>query len=337
MFVQVREKLEKAILEHQEEESAGKGKGSGKDTGLFPEYLDCVLKETLRRYPVTGNMTVRSRISAEDEGSLAGGRAEAPVDVPLHVPMFSLQNTTREWLKPKDFVPERWMATSSDERSDPNSTVDDGQAPSSRTTFCHPRCPFMCGPGGDAGTGAAGLSSAVNPYLGVDGEDLSLFSGTGFRPHTLSYFPFSAGPRACPSKSLALQVLRHFLLDIGSRFRLDPVESFWEDDTGVSAHAVILPLNPKTTRLSVRRIVSLRALVGGEAGALEGGVKGASGDVGASGVGDAGDDGWAKEEDAEKDDAEEEHKRSPAAVDDDDYDDDDEEVPGLVDSNGNVQ
>ena len=34
---------------------------------------------------------------------------EIPSGHPIHIPIYSLQNSTRDWLKPKQFIPERWL------------------------------------------------------------------------------------------------------------------------------------------------------------------------------------------------------------------------------------
>ena len=34
---------------------------------------------------------------------------EIPSRHPIHIPIYSLQNSTRDWFKPKQFIPERWL------------------------------------------------------------------------------------------------------------------------------------------------------------------------------------------------------------------------------------
>jgi len=69
-------------------------------------YAEAVIKETLRRYPVAGNMTVRTvgpnGYSFNEGVSVAEG-------TPVHVHMFSLQTTSREWEDAREFLPERWL------------------------------------------------------------------------------------------------------------------------------------------------------------------------------------------------------------------------------------
>lgn len=284
----VRENLERAILEH-----------SPTAEEPYPAYLECVLKETLRRYPVAGNMTVRT--PAKEGGVLAGG-LPAHVGIPLHVPIFSLQNTTREWYKPKEFMPERWM--------DDAPAEDDANAQKAKDLFCAPKCPFMKNL--SAKNCAASSTTAA--------ADEVMFGGVGFKEDYLSFFPFSVGDRGCPAKGLVLQVLRRFLMDVVPRFRLDAVKSSMEADIGKSMHAVILPLDPAGMTISVKRITSLQALVNKQSDALVGGcaentpdnTTAASNSDGAGtaalgGKQGGGDDGWANDDD-----------------------DDDEEVPELL-------
>ena len=92
----------------------------------YPEYLECVIKEALRRYPVAGNTTVRTVTDSDSE--LTGG-AKVARNTPLHIHMYSLHNTTREWDKPKEFIPERWLEAPETE---------------GKSASC-PRCPFFAG------------------------------------------------------------------------------------------------------------------------------------------------------------------------------------------------
>jgi cytochrome P450 len=130
------------------------------------------------RYPVAGNMTVRT--PSEAGGTLAGG-FEAPSGTPLHVPIFTLQNSTRDWFKPMEFLPKRWM----DEEGEAPLAVVDPSGRKVTTRLEQPKCPFLAK--------LAGASAGA-------------YDGLGFEEGSLSFFPFSAGERSCPGKHLALQV-----------------------------------------------------------------------------------------------------------------------------------
>ena len=49
--------------------------------------------------------------------SIAGGRYESPASHPIHTPIFTLQNSSRDWLRPKEFIPERWLDDDDDRHS----------------------------------------------------------------------------------------------------------------------------------------------------------------------------------------------------------------------------
>lgn len=84
-------------------------------------------------------MTVRT--PSKEDYELSGFKI--PVGTPIHVHMFSLQNTKRTWKNPKEFNPDRWN--------------EDGQ---------YPKCPFM--------TSMKGSMGSVDVFDGVGFEDNSL-------------------------------------------------------------------------------------------------------------------------------------------------------------------
>lgn len=218
----LREKVEAALWNHDSAHRNG-----------FPEYLECFLKEILRRYPAAGNFTVRT---VEREAYALLGGAEVPIGSTLHVHMFSLQNTTREWVRPMEILPERWMTTA------------------------------------DSGVDEEGLKGPTHCPFAASGVDKSMavYEGAGFQPNALSYFPFSAGDRACVGKSITLQILRQFLVTIVRNFHLNFADALgWENDPGISLEASIVPLNPKVLKIQVVRILDLGKLVAGEEGGLE--------------------------------------------------------------------
>lgn len=89
-----------------------------------PEFLECVLKESLRRYAVSGNTTVRT-VSTDD--AVLGEGVPIAKGTPVHVHMWSLHNTAREWEKPRVFLPDRWLS---------GALTSDGKP-------AHPKCPFF--------------------------------------------------------------------------------------------------------------------------------------------------------------------------------------------------
>jgi cytochrome P450 len=142
--------------------------------------------ETMRRYPIVGNMTVRSVNKPDFE--LVGGYP-VPVGVPIHVHMWSLHNTARTWDKPKDFNPDRWMTE--------DNTIVKGNSGKEEPKGV-PRCLFM--------TQNKENSSALTK-TGTTNKN-SLYDGVGHEEGSLSFFPFSAGERNCPARFFSLQIIR---------------------------------------------------------------------------------------------------------------------------------
>jgi len=106
---QVRAKLELAVANHKATPS-----------NPYPEYLECVIKETLRRYPAAGNFIART---VEEKGLELKGSipATAPAGTLIQLHMFSLHNTIKQWTEnPQDFNPDRWLNDSGEKVTYPN-------------------------------------------------------------------------------------------------------------------------------------------------------------------------------------------------------------------------
>jgi cytochrome P450 len=205
-------------------------------------------------------MTVRTVDKADFQ--LVGGYP-VPVGTPIHLHMWSLQNTSRTWEKPKEFKPDRWSASADiDTDTDTLTESEDGTGAQAlgavKPSAGPPRCPFM--------------AASEKPH--------SPYDGAGHSDGALSFFPFSAGARACPAQRLALQVLRRVLCDVVLKFRLDPYEAFWDEDLGASVNATIMPMLKKSTTIKVKKLTA--------AGAVEEVVK------------EVQEDGWADEDDDEE-------------------------------------
>jgi cytochrome P450 len=170
------------------------------------EYADAVIKELLRRFPVAGNMTVRSVESANYQ---IAEDVVIPEGTPIHLHMWSLHNSAKEWGNPREFIPERWL--------------------SNQPSMKPMRCPF-------SSTG-------------------DIFDSGGFQESSLSYFPFSSGDRMCLGKGFALSILRKVLVDVFTRYHLDPAESMaLDEDIGMSVHAIIIPRLAKSTTVKVSKV-----------------------------------------------------------------------------------
>jgi cytochrome P450 len=136
------------------------------------------------------------------------------VNTPIHLHIWSLQNTAREWDKPKEFIPDRWLSE--------NQPADENK----RASF--PQCPFLAG-------------------------DVSSYNGVGHTVDSLSFLPFSAGERSCLGKAFSLGILRRVLYRLHAEYRLDFFEPSWNEDYGVSQNAVVVPSSSKSTSMRVYR------------------------------------------------------------------------------------
>jgi len=175
----------------------------------------------------SGNMTVRSVAEADGspkpDGGIIAQKYKVPSNAPLHVHIFSLHNTAREWTDPKVFDPTRWQKELDAELGDTEAEADD------RGKRKQPMCPYM-----------QRIKSSLEERKNNGTEDLTQYCGDGHSEDSLSFLPFSAGERQCPGKLLALQTLREVMYQVCSNFRLDPVDPL-PQDIGSSMNAVIVP------------------------------------------------------------------------------------------------
>ena len=191
------------------------------------DALNLFLKEVFRRYPSSGNMTVRT-VDREDY-KLGQGHA-VPIGTPIHVHIWTLQNSSREWYKPRDFLPERWATDTSNKKStDNNNTSDESktEALEGQPVLGYPQCPFL------SNLSKHKQTSTTRPLDPA-------YEGVGFTEGSLSFFPFLTGARACPAKYFAVTAITRVLTYVIPRYRIDPAASFWEEDPGQSQSAIIV-------------------------------------------------------------------------------------------------
>ena len=189
-------------------------------TDKYPVYVECFLKEVLRKYPAAGNYTVRTVDNVKGY-NIKG--YHIPFGTPIFLSIHSVHNCTKVWENAKDFLPERWIS---------NSSLPNGIKLSQEP----PACPFF--------------SSKGRP------GDSSVYSGVGHEQETLSFFPFSVGDRKCPCANFVLKIMRKFLTVIVVNFRLDS-RGKKTRDIGVSSSAAIVPLKESSTMLYVTTMVGL--------------------------------------------------------------------------------
>ena len=171
-------------------------------------------------------MTVRT-VDREDY-KLGQGHA-VPVGTPIHVHMWTLQNSSREWYKPRDFMPERWATGTSNNK--PTGATDNSEQETEpmegHPVIGYPQCPFL------SNLSKHKQTSTTRPLDPV-------YEGVGFTEGSLSFFPFLTGARACPAKYFSVTAMTRVLSYIIPRYRIDPAASFWEEDPGQSQSAIIV-------------------------------------------------------------------------------------------------
>lgn len=190
-------------------------------------YLQFFLKELLRRYPTGGNLTVRT-VDSDDFKLVLGRGIPVPRGTPVHLHMWTLHNTTRQWVKPEEFNPERWLVTDVEKEEEEEDEVE--AAPGiqiAKGAMTHPKCPYLA---------TLAATSTYKPNTNID----PVFEGAGFDEDSLSYFPFCVGNRSCPAKSFVITSLSQVFRRVLLTYRLDPYEPFWEDDLGASVNSSVV-------------------------------------------------------------------------------------------------
>jgi len=174
-------------------------------------------------------MTVRTSL---DSDYVINSEYIIPPGVPIHVHMYTLHNQSKSWYRGSDFLPNRWLTTTTNTTA--NTTTN--------TTLGHPTCPF---------------TSSSTPSTTHHQE----YEGVGFHAKEVCYFPFSTGSRACTGRLLVLQLLEQFVSTLITSYRLDGIQVAMQEEIGMSSNATIFPMNPSSLVVSVHKIVSLGNLV----------------------------------------------------------------------------
>lgn len=181
----------------------------------MPAYVEAVLKESMRKYPTAANGS--TRLIREESYPLRkivdvhDGEVEVfhiPKGNWLLVDIFSVQNCTKNWEKPLEFLPSRFLTK---ENEDNFTEVGDDGMESKRE-----RNPL----------------SAVSAYAGI-----------GLHSNELSFCPFSYGPRNCLGMHLSLLELRTTIMKMCSRYSFELADKNMLDDTFMAE--TFLTMRPK--------------------------------------------------------------------------------------------
>jgi len=194
----------------------GKPDDSGKDDLSFdPEdlkYCQAVIYETLRLFPPGTNIT---RNLTKD---LKLGKTVIPERTSIHIPVWGIQRDERNFPRPMEFLPERWVKKSDDSKKDGEDVeiwierTPDTKAIENRWKNLKKDC-----------------NGAVKPETKQkeDNDDIPAADPSAF-------FAFSAGARSCAGKKFAMQeavtmlaiFLRHLKFDlIEPEFEVEPERS----------------------------------------------------------------------------------------------------------------
>lgn len=106
-------------------------------------------------------------------------------------------DTYRAWDKPKEFNPDRWI------EDDLPKAIVKGESLKGA-----PRCPFSFSKNALSLPGGKKSEEILAETKKVSNGSDDMYSGLGHKEGSLSFFPFSAGARSCPAKSLGLQIIR---------------------------------------------------------------------------------------------------------------------------------
>ena len=156
--------------------------------GLLPEYVEAVLKESMRKYPVAH---VNFRKVNQKEGVYIGDMY-LPQGTWVHLNAYVLQNLECNWGSDVDeFKPERWLSKGSDNL----------------------------------------LSSPA------------IYGGGGAAKDSVSFFPFSHGPRNCLGMNLALLEIRLTLAHLLHSYSFHFADERYHDEKWVTERK--LTMRPK--------------------------------------------------------------------------------------------
>ncbi|KAJ3334182.1 hypothetical protein HDU93_008086, partial [Gonapodya sp. JEL0774] len=168
-------------------------------------YLDAVLKEAMRIRPVAAaiyrEVPEDTSITTTDENG-----KEQTIGIPkgtvVNVAFYTMHNSPHLWLRPHEFLPERWLA----ESLDVNAQERDEEAWGVHSTS---------GPKGEGNE-----SRAVWGRPKLTNKD--------------AFFAFSEGSRDCIGKNFALNEMRKLLAYLIRRFDIEPDYDTSENIEGAS-------------------------------------------------------------------------------------------------------
>ena len=212
--------------------------------------INQAILETLRIFPPSANMTIRTVQPGDDKKNEVCGTCQVPEGTPLHIHIYTLQNTAREWDNASSWDPTRWNTNQERVHESAN------QQPQNQIQRPrHPKCPFGFDSSSSSSSSSAEIAQCPAPLTSSSPLE-EWCSGIGFQNESLSFLPFSAGHRACPAKKIVLQLMAVVLRTISSNYRLDcmvPPQNAKLLDPGCQIGMVLIPAMKQSMSMRVTK------------------------------------------------------------------------------------
>eukprot|EP01038_Epipyxis_sp_PR26KG_P004041 gene4041-5783_t len=179
---------------------------SAKELSKMPNYVEAVLKESMRKYPVVPRGSIRY-VKDEDfviTSDLMGDKsANKEIIIPkntwMDINFYVLHNSASNWGNDSNlFLPERWLSSDDYKQED--------ETPSENS----------CNVDSKSERIDLKVKSKVFPL-----ESMAIYGGGGMKSNELMFSPFSFGPRNCLGMNLALIEIRTVIANLLQRYTFE--------------------------------------------------------------------------------------------------------------------
>ncbi len=170
-------------------------------------YLDCVIRESLRLYPPSGEALYR-RTTARVP--LANGRYKLPRGTHVWVHTYAMQRSIHNWTNGADFDPTRWTDKDTNSNSKKSEKTAASKAGKGKTAAGAGKASDDAGGGSQGTKGYDGMASSedVCAAAGYLSGDVEAAGGPDAGPgpqrcNKRAFMPFGAGERGCLGQAFA--------------------------------------------------------------------------------------------------------------------------------------